>query len=1821
MTGQRKRLRALPLVLALVASTVTSTVVLPAVAPVVAGAVGGQPSGTLAKAGIVAETGSTSSVRPGETINWVLSYGNTSGTPADVRIDDPIGALQTYVPGTFGVPPGFARAWSADSGASFGPNEPPAGTTNIRAGAADIPDGATGNLSYLPSPDGGFQGSRGGGDGTYAIFFGANVYNVHHHRPAGRAVTLMECHNKSSGAVCPGWGANGSYFSPDNGAPMNTGPDRYLTPLSPGAEYIDPSGKLYFPVGVADGGSRVGVACVDLATERSCGFTQLAATSEPDPGGDASAYADISGNARIGSRSYWVMASGLLLCFDTSTLTACAGFPVRVAENLPGFEPAQGRTVVEGFGRYVFGSLTRSLKEPGVPRRFTEQRFCLDTATNTSCRNYPIRADRPDSETRYAAPYLNAAGEVIGACWYIHIGAGQGNWDCRRAGNGNADLPVPPWQIPAANSDMGFNGYGSPLLLGTRLYTSSSRRVVVRPPDGLEFPSTYNCFDFATNAICAGTQPFSSGIDMKNYSIRQDPALPECLWAVGDVGRFEIFNTITGAGRCSTTSTRTTPLTPTQYYCDGGQSHVSRWATVTIADLAPANYRNSVVTLRDGSGAVVPGFDGVSYPASQQTIDISSIPVTGNTATLSADVRIVDANPAAFPPNTAARPRVEVRWAGDAPQVCFRTSVGQVCNGAPAAIANTAAMLVSVPGVGSVETSAAAQLAYDISAVCAKSVVFLKTSDQMAVRPGAIVRYTVTVTNNGQLDFTDADRASFTDDLVAVLDDATYNGDGQATAGNVGFDGRYLGWFGPVAVNTSVTVTYTVTVNRADGGDESLLNTITSTVPGNNCPPGSTDPACRTMTRLDRVPGLALSKVASRQTANPGESVQYTVTVANTGEVDYAEGEATFTDDLTQVLDDATYNQDAVASTGTVFFQPTVVIWRAALKVGQTATVTYSVTVNNPDTGDHILRNAISSPTPGNTCPTPANPGCMTETRTSGLGLSKVASRQTANPGETIQYTVTVTNTGQVDYPAGGASFTDSLAQVLDDATYNNDATASGGTVSYQPGVVSWSGPVPIGQSVTVTYSVTVNNPDTGDHILRNAVSSSVPGNNCQPNSTDPACMSTTRSSGMALAKTSSTQEVNPGGRVSYTVTVTNTGQVDYADGTASFSDDLSKVLDDATYNNDGTASGGAVQFQNNILTWSGPLAVGTSVTVTYSVTVNDPDTGDKIIANAVTSTVPGNNCTPGSADPACKTTTRGSELTLAKTSDAVSAEPGAKVSYTVTVTNSGQVDYSGDTLASFTDDLSKVLDDATYNNDAAASAGQVSVVNGVVAWVGPVLVGQSVTVTYSVTINDPDTGDKIIANVVTSSIPGNNCKPGSTNPACGSTIRVASAAFLKTSDMATAEPGEIVSYTVTVTNTGQVDYTDQKPVTFDDDLATVLDDATYNDDAEATAGEVVVTDGVVTWTGPVPVGGTVTVTYSVTVNDPDEGDHLLTNAITSILPGNNCRAESTDEACKTVTKTSGLMLAKTSSAAEVDPGAVVTYTVTVTNTGQVDYVDDMLAAFSDDLATVIDDATYNDDAEATAGEVKVEEDVVSWSGPVLIGESVTVTYSVTVNDPDTGDHLLTNAVLSDIPGSNCKAESTDEACKITTKTSSIALEKKSTGESVKPGDKVTYTVTVRNTGQVAYTDEKPATFTDDLSKVLDDATYNNDAQATTGSVSLTGTTLSWSGPVAVESSVTVTYSVKVNNPNSGDRVLLNAVLSDIPGNNCKTGTTDPNCGTSDDVALAPPPPPPPGSPDLVDTGANVLPLLAVGLGLAGLGGLALLWSRRRNRTEGSGAQ
>ena len=141
------------------------------------------------------------------------------------------------------------------------------------------------------------------------------------------------------------------------------------------------------------------------------------------------------------------------------------------------------------------------------------------------------------------------------------------------------------------------------------------------------------------------------------------------------------------------------------------------------------------------------------------------------------------------------------------------------------------------------------------------------------------------------------------------------------------------------------------------------------------------------------------------------------------------------------------------------------------------AVITWTVTVNNPDTGDKNLATVAVSTDPGSSCPpASSNAGCSLAVRvlTPALTIVKTASTTTATAGQKVTYTVVVTDSGQTTYTA--ATFSDSLSGVLGDASYNNDAAATPDTtVAFSSPDVTWSGDLAADASATVTYSVTAD--------------------------------------------------------------------------------------------------------------------------------------------------------------------------------------------------------------------------------------------------------------------------------------------------------------------------------------------------------------------------------------------------------------------------------------------------------------------------------------------------------------------------------------------------------------------------------------------------------------------------------------------------------------------------------------------------------------------------------------------------------------------------
>ncbi|WP_127818668.1 DUF7927 domain-containing protein [Microbacterium sp. CPCC 204701] len=274
--------------------------------------------------------------------------------------------------------------------------------------------------------------------------------------------------------------------------------------------------------------------------------------------------------------------------------------------------------------------------------------------------------------------------------------------------------------------------------------------------------------------------------------------------------------------------------------------------------------------------------------------------------------------------------------------------------------ANTATVVSGVEGVIRTDAVATADIRVPVLAISKTA-----TPSESFLRIGDAVAYEITIENVGEGEFTDVYPALFWDDLGDVQDDAELVGDLAASPATGRFTetGSAYRFAAPLAPGESVTITYTATV--ADhGGNADLVNLayvsdLTEAAPN---PPAADD--CDDGCAVTRTPlaALQIAKAVDASVVSSGDTLRYTVAITNTGNVDIPEGDpAVVTDDLSGVLEGASYNGDASATSGAIVASDATLTWTGGLETGETATVTYSVTVASTAQDGSSLVNVVTS--------------------------------------------------------------------------------------------------------------------------------------------------------------------------------------------------------------------------------------------------------------------------------------------------------------------------------------------------------------------------------------------------------------------------------------------------------------------------------------------------------------------------------------------------------------------------------------------------------------------------------------------------------------------------------------------------------------------------------------------------------------------------------------------------------------------------------------------------------------------------------------------
>ncbi|MBT4513914.1 MAG: DUF11 domain-containing protein, partial [Chloroflexi bacterium] len=444
----------------------------------------------------------------------------------------------------------------------------------------------------------------------------------------------------------------------------------------------------------------------------------------------------------------------------------------------------------------------------------------------------------------------------------------------------------------------------------------------------------------------------------------------------------------------------------------------------------------------------------------------------------------------------------------------------------------------------------------------------------------------------------------------------------------------------------------------------------------------------------------------------------------------------------------------------------------------------------------------------------------------------------------------------------------------------------------------------------------------------------------------------------------------NPGDVITYSFTVTNTGNVTLTGVTVS--DPLVTVIGGPLASlavgasDGGTFSGSYALTQadidagkvDNIATTSGTAPDGTGV--------SDDDTHTE----------------PVPASPAIELLKSGS-LDLGV--DGI-ANPGDVITYSFTVTNTGNVTLTGVTVS---DPL-------------------VTVVGGPLA---SLAVGATDSTTfsgsYAITQADVDAGGVDNIAIASGEAPGGDVTDPTDDITDDDTHtepvpQISSIDLVKLADRESAFEGDVITYSFTVTNTGNTTLTN---VTVSDPLVTVSggplaslapgtsDSTTFSATYVVTAADVAAGSfkNVATVSGETPGGDPTDPTDDVT----DEGDDTVTFANLSIVKGSsestvNVSLNNTAEA--DFTNAEGSLIVSDSDLLTIGV-PTVTYTITVTNSGDADatgvVLGDTLPVVSGADVVILDDGlgTYNEPLN-----------LLTWVVDVNAGTTVSVSFTVTVH-------------------------------------------------------------------------------------------------------------------------------------------------------------------------------------------------------------------------------
>ena len=489
--------------------------------------------------------------------------------------------------------------------------------------------------------------------------------------------------------------------------------------------------------------------------------------------------------------------------------------------------------------------------------------------------------------------------------------------------------------------------------------------------------------------------------------------------------------------------------------------------------------------------------------------------------------------------------------------------------------------------------------------------------------------------------------------------------------------------------------------------------------------------------------------------------------------------------------------------------------------------------------------------------------------------------------------------------------------------------------------------------------------------------------------------------------------------------------------------------------------------------------------------------------------------------------------ITASKTADKTAVVEGEIITYTITATNSGRADGKAvikDTIPTGTTFVEGSIKVNNENTDYTAEDLQ----NGIEVNVSKQNEqGDGKTeLVFQVRVNglESDENDKkelvgVVENKAT------------VNEIPTEEVKTPAIIFFKNAEQSTVKAGEKILYTITLVNSsevsGKVIVKDEAP----ENTTFVEGSIKINGVEKAELTEENLKNGIEV---EVKENSEVTVTFEVTVNEQNslnDGDIIKNTAYVNEKPSN----ETETEFNKPVINSE-----KVADKTAVVAGEKLTYTIKVTNTGKADGT----ATVKDEVPTgtefVEGSIAINGSIKSSLTEKDLKEGIEVDVPKANENEAgtATVSFEVIVKEGTTG--MLTNkATVNEIP--------TDEV-----KTPVITFNKKVDKETVKAGERLKYTITLKNTsevlGKVTVRDNIPAetTFVDGSIELNEVQLKDKENNVLTKQDLEQGIEIE----VAANSTVKLSFEVRVNsenNLNDGDIIKNTAYVNEKPSNEEET--------------------------------------------------------------------